>query len=720
MSKKTKNICLVSMLLTSAVAVGVFAYSAATQGYSNIERVKSADNWTEKAYQAPTGTEVGYKHYYLGCPGNERSLDALHEIPVTLAEITIPELDVIDASEVAEGSQILKVRNEKIRWVDQCTTLGSDGGTPVYVEDDGHQAVFFSRSNNLTDAHASEFRFTPGGTMNGLTSVTFDYRYLDYNTAVETGVSERHIYTQFHTSTYVNAYFDFVNDDEWHSATIFTDASTRDGSTEFLFNIFDFQGHIYISNLKFNGFNELDLEPASPLDAIAPITLSDLGIVDGTTVTLDHVIKDYNYSANKGIDLWFGVDYTLHTLDDSYALFYLFNNWDASGICFRFNYTRHEDDGIVGMYIFTELPYGEGTEGSATTVKQGAGNDGTFFWLPRPSGVKSSTYNIFHIFAYCIDDVKNVYRCGFTAGVEGGTQFYPSSDAEDKTNTPLFFDIELGDKLYNKVRFTSISSDLLIYNSDSLDQIVAYKDADGTLIGKAETDTIKTFDYQKADKKFVGWFDQNGQKVTDGQKAEGKTVIQPLFVENQSDMIVPSDIMMGTKGEWFNVNSSTITADETASGKGYQASGNRVDMYFIYQSTAFFGNDNWAKFGFPYDFLDAQSRLIIRINENNNGRLDGYVSGGSLGDEGASGTYFNLGYTFRKTGDLILIHLTVVDNGSNNISFTLECTNIRTREVGSVDYSVTFQDYSAEAGAFRNKMCLMPAVGCEWRFVDAF
>ena len=184
-------------------------------------------------------------------------------------------------------------------------------------------------------------------------------------------------------------------------------------------------------------------------------------------------------------------------------------------------------------------------------------------------------------------------------------------------------------------------------------------------------------------------------------------------------MIVPSDIQMCGKGTWFDVNSTTITG-ETPSQIGYLPSDNQVDLYFIYESTAFLGADNWSRFGFPYDFIDEKSRLFIRINENDNGRFDGYIYGASLGTEGDLGTYYNLGHAFRRTGDQILIHISVVDNGSNNITFTLEATNLRTRESNSKDYSVTFNQYSSSEGETRNKMALIPAVNCEWRFIDAF
>ena len=198
--------------------------------------------------------------------------------------------------------------------------------------------------------------------------------------------------------------------------------------------------------------------------------------------------------------------------------------------------------------------------------------------------------------------------------------------------------------------------------------------------------------------------------------------VRPVFVDNQTDMIVPSTVKMGSVSDtdWYEVNSTTVTG-ETASEVGYTPVDNRIDMYFIYEVTAVNGADNWALFGFPYDFLDAKSRLIIRINENNNNRLDGYIYGASLGDAGAEGTYFNVdeSYNFRLKTDPLLVHISIVDNGSNNITFTIEFTNLVNGKVGSVTKSVTFTEYSAQTWA-RNKMCLIPATGCEWRFKDAF
>ena len=142
---KAKHIILVSALtlgLAMGTAVAVIGGKVIA---NNPLGAKAADSWTEKAYEAPTGERVGYEHYFLGCPGNYRTSDAEHLVDVTEADITIPQLNVIDASQIDASDKITLINDAKIKWLDQSTTLGTDGGTPVYVNDGGHKALFFSR-----------------------------------------------------------------------------------------------------------------------------------------------------------------------------------------------------------------------------------------------------------------------------------------------------------------------------------------------------------------------------------------------------------------------------------------------------------------------------------------------------------------------------------------------------------------------------------------------
>lgn len=715
MNKKTKFV-LSTFVAASTVAVAC-SVLAAVHGLPTLRAkgTDGVDSWTEKAYVAPTGSDVGYKHYYLGCPGNARTSDASHLDSVSLEDITIPALNVIQSSEVAEGSEILNINEAKIKFCDQSIDFNNkdSGGHAVFVSDQGHQAVFFSRSNNLgeeSSAHPTEFRFSKS--LSNLTAITFEYRYLDYNSWHPASGEDAHIFTQVKVGGDYPIYkFDFINDDAWHTGTI---SYANLNITDLLFKIYDMQGHLYISNIRY-------FVGTTAYDEIAPITISDLGLESGVTVpqqsTASHIFKDYDYKANKGIDLWFKPHYSVHAGD--WCTTYLFNGQDEDGIVFRYDFGRTEDDGIVRLYIYTTRAYEDGT-----TVVAGAGNDGTYFWFPRSSGVKSTADVVMHMFAYCVDEATNKFTCGFTAGVAGGTQYYPTSNdtPEDTSNTPMTFDIVLGANYFDggakrKIRFSSTTDDYQLYDAQSAEPLVVYKDAAGALLGKQTGGVVNFPAYSQAGKTLLGWYDQQGRKVANGQTVTGKTIVQPLFVDTQTDMIVPSTLGLMAAGEEFVVNPTTVPS-EASTPNGYTPSDNRFDMYLMYQVTHRGDGDKYAITGLPYDFIDGTTRAFIRINENSD-KLDGYVYGGSLGGAGADNTYFNIGSSFRRMTDRILIHISVDQTATNSIYLTLEFINMRTRESSTVTKNIAFESYSIQDG-IRNKMGFMVVSDLEYRISDAF
>lgn len=699
-SKKAK-ITLLTLLSASALVVCTVV---ATKGRAKSlpKGAMAADSWTEKAYVAPTDSDVGYKHYYLGCPGNYRTSDAEHLNEVTLEEITLPALNVIDSSAVAAGSNILDVREAKTRYLDQCTVMGQDGGTPVYVMDEGHQAVFISRSNSLGDAHNSEFRFEFAA-KNGLNSITFDYRYLDYGSLVEEGKANR-VYLQAHNSAYVDLNVNLINDDQWHTATVYTTAESTDAVYELLFCIWDFQGHMFISNLEYHGFSELGLSAAGGYDGIAPTSLSEYGIADNTAVpihTAGHIFG--NGVSPDGVDLWFTFSFTSVSVgEDAQLAIYLFNQMDESGIRFRFELNRSEDDGILFGYIITAA--------GATQVI-----------FPKASNMKTNQIITAHIFAYLTDKSTNTYTVGYQAGVgdlynpvayPGGTGYEVDSPVFTQSAVlgAGYFDADA----HRYIRFSGIrNSTVTIGEATSKEEVVVYKDADGTLVGKKEGLIVSTFDYHKNGMKLVGWFDHLGNRVENDQAVAGKTIVSPLFVDAQAEMIVPSDIGFMPKGQTKVLNGGEVASN------GYTAQGNRVDIYYIYGVNARNDGDKYSITGFPYDMVDGESRICVRINENNGNYFDGYIYGGSLGGAGADGTHFDNGANFRRADDKLLIHMGFTDNGSNNIDFVFEAMNLRTRAVFTANRNVTFTNYSIDQTA-RNKFGALTIGGLEYTIADAF
>ena len=680
--------------------------------FSHLSGVKAVDSWTEKAYEAPTTSEVGYKHYYLGCPGNERTSDVDHNNPVTLEQITIPALTALDPANVDANNKITLINEAKIKWFDQSTTLGTDGGTAQYVLDQGHQALFFSRSNNLSDSHSSEFRFS-FSSISKLTSISFDYRYLDYNTTTTNAggdVGQDHIFTQVHNSAYNPIDFDFVNDDEWHHAVI-SKASSYTAVVDFIIKIHDFQGHFFISNLEINSFDELGLQAVSGADAIAPVTLSDVGIADGTAVpahTSGHVFGSYDFYANKGIDIWFKYQHTNES--GAFRYFYLFNQDNEDGIVFRLN-NRNEDDGYVPLRVYTVNAY-SGT----TTVVQGCDQPGTIFWFPYQSGIKTSTSNIVHVRAYCIDETNNTFRCEITMGVEGGIQRYPSTLPEDGTNTPMSFDIELGSAyfdggLHRRIRFSASSATFsTLYDATSEEQVVVYKDYDGTVLGKKASNSLELVNYNVQGKTLVGWFDHRGNRVRNGDSVTGKLIVKPVFTDTTNKMVTLTD---------YGLNSSyTLTHADSgfaSSGSIYPETGNSIDFYYTYKFLSKDSADNYFIVGLPFDEIDEQSRIYLRIDNPSSTKLSGYIYGKSLGIAGAEGTSFSSGDGVRSTSyDPLLVHINLVDNGSNNVTITINFLNLVTGATFSQTRTTTFAvDYALSSEyAARNRLGIIGAINC--------
>ena len=710
MNKKTIIAASFTSLLTIAT-MAALSISSNNQ-FNSFYGVKAATSWTEKAYVAPTSDSVGYKHYYLGCPGNYRTSDAEHLQDVSLEDITIPQLNVINRSQIDTNDGILNVNEAKIKYLDQTTTLGEEPGVATFVRDSGRDAIFFSRSNELGDDHYSEFRFTT--TSNDLTSVTFDYRYLDFNeTHVASDGGGHHSFFELRVNgSYERVYYDLINDDAWHSATIPVRQDDVDNVEAILFNIYEFQGHCYVSNLHFNGFDDLSLESASALDATNPVTISDLGLTSGMTVTdAGHKFGSYDFVTNKNLDFWFDIDYSVVS-SDSYFYLYFFNAENEDGAVFRYQVNRTQDDGIVTLYLHTN----SGKTNTGTTMPTSP----LTHYFPRKSGIKSTLDVSIHITAECIDETNNTFKLTFTGGVRGGEQWYPSTNPEALTNEVLTYNVELGanyfdDGNHNKIRFSCKNDASVTFNDlASEEKFVVYKDAFGNVVGKTNNTTIALPNYSVEDKTLVGWFDLNGNKVVDNQTVTTKTIVRPVFTNTKANMMTLRDFGIADRDY-------EASCGETISPTGANVT-NSLDVYFTYKFYSSTSNDNYMVLGIPYDGIDAKTRLLIRIDNNNDTNLKGYISGGSLGSAGAEGTSFSTS-GFRGTlQQTLLVHISLVDNGSNSATITVEFTNLVTDAVYSTSRNVTFSvDWGLGASYVnRNKFGISNCINCNTTIRSVF
>ena len=444
-------------------------------------------------------------------------------------------------------------------------------------------------------------------------------------------------------------------------------------------------------------------------------------MIDGS-----HVYGQYDYAANGGIDLWFEFSFT-PIASDSWMYFYLFNQGDENGIVCRIQTNRMEDDGIIPCYIYSQLDY---SGNAGTTVVHGAGAAGTFFYFPRSTGVKSTTKNIMHATAYCLDATTNLFRCTFTMGVSGGEQWYPSTNPENLVNTAQSFDICLGENyfdnsLHRRVRFSCANiTDFTISNAASEEKSVVYKDAAGNVLGKmTNPGTAKMPNIKVANKSLLGWFDSQGNKLANGDTVTAKTVVTPRFVDTQAHMFVPSDTTGGefanAKNGWYE---SELFAGENGGRLPTTGISDRFDLYFIYQFASKSASDNYAIFGFPFDFIDAATRIHVRIDNPSNNNLAGYIYGGAtnLGNAGASGTYFSQA-GFRNNGANLLVHFAVYNASDAGLTLLVEIINLGDGQVFNATRDVTFNTAGLYAidNPNRNVFDLMKA-NCEYRITDAF
>ncbi len=176
------------------------------------------------------------------------------------ADAGTPILDACTVIETPSNVVISKLNAGKIKYMDQSTELGKDGGTPVFVtttdkDNETVEAVYFSKEET-TKTQFSEFRFS--FTAKTVAAVTFDYKTTNSNTETHSYTSGS---TQYGDTTLVQlkdtdgVYYPalsegIVADGEWHTATL----TIRDGKmsiTDLIIKMYQFQGEIVVANVNY-------------------------------------------------------------------------------------------------------------------------------------------------------------------------------------------------------------------------------------------------------------------------------------------------------------------------------------------------------------------------------------------------------------------------------------------------------------------------------------
>ena len=152
-------------------------------------------------------------------------------------------------------------------------------------------------------------------------------------------------------------------------------------------------------------------------------------------------------------------------------------------------------------------------------------------------------------------------------------------------------------------------------------------------------------------------------------------------------------------------------------------SGNRIDFYFIYEFEERTAADNYFVFIMNHDFIDAKTRVCIRIdNKVGSKKVCGHFYGASLGAAGA-GTSFESSNDVRENETTpLLVHVALIDNGNNSASVSADFTNLANDASYSLSRDVVFDvdwNLSSTYDA-RNKFGYSAPVGCSFTIRNAF
>lgn len=232
---------------------------------------------------APTTTTKGQKAHYACCDCHEAWLDEAKTI--SLGTNIYQRRYAIDFAKKTEATPIDKalmtndiVTNlyqgtDKLKGWDQtnweAAPNGKGTGTVEYAQVDDRYAMYLSANLNETQRAAiqssnsgySECRFALPSRKQ-VKSVTFDYKYYDLNSETREGVTgvQSHSVAQYYSSStnkYYTEHMNLVNDNEWHSVTVYNEHAADVATLDYMtVKIYHMEGEIYLSNMRINYVEE--------------------------------------------------------------------------------------------------------------------------------------------------------------------------------------------------------------------------------------------------------------------------------------------------------------------------------------------------------------------------------------------------------------------------------------------------------------------------------
>lgn len=207
----------------------------------------------------PTSYTYGeLAHWYcLDCNKHFANQDCTTELNLSDFQF-VNQFEPATAADVAASDGIKTVDAASMAYVDQCTTMGTKGGTPQYVRDGGKVALFFSRSNNRdTTSNVSNLVFTAPKDKCGVSHISFEYKFVDRATVTGNYQNNQSYITTYRwpspgTKVYNNTYSTrMLPDNQWHTANFDVDEESIPQLQDFTVRLPNFSGYFLISNVQY-------------------------------------------------------------------------------------------------------------------------------------------------------------------------------------------------------------------------------------------------------------------------------------------------------------------------------------------------------------------------------------------------------------------------------------------------------------------------------------
>lgn len=627
----------------------------------------------------------------------------------------------------------------------------------------------------------SEFRFTLDKTLL-LSSFEYDYLYWDVtdeNVGSDAGITDKHAFFQVNTvasedyhelnpeiTSGTGNYAPFAAELEnakgewdvdnlvWKHVKVTLAKPVK--SSNFITKITGFTGEMYVANpvatyveREYDAAtgvdanygtsikDDLGLEEGTKYDAVPRILIKDTGITGTQYVNGDHLWGNYNYAAEGGIDITIPFKYSYDDANrDNYIIYYIYNGGNEAGVVVRLN--SSSNDGAVSAYIYVME---DRFTSADTNIVKGAGNPGTYF-MATGTGIVDGTDAYLRIRSVITNKATNKVATTAYVGKQSDGVDYPlvgrNGDNTDRTEITAVLGADYFNTVSNnKFRATMISNSATVAANTTINQSyalptrVVLKNAEGLIYGTkpvAAGSKVALPNVKKAGNFLMGWYDQNGNRVTSETAISGETCLTARFETERAVKLMPSDYGFGT--ETFTTSSNIENANMLTDESKLQGA-SRLDIYINFKNNKVGAGNSYAIIGFPYDYVNAKSRVSVRFDTRTEmPYMSGYFFGaGSLGGAAEdNGTKFKDQSFVWNFNHNILIHMYIetVDAATGTYNVGAEftdlgngCKSVVTRqavlETGDDCYSITDKR--------TNRLCFQKQWGddtCSFTISDPF